>query len=294
MGAAAECPGPPRLDAPPDRVVALDTGAAAIMLRLGLGERIVGVSGTDFSEDFTGGLRDRLDALPVLDDRVANRESVIDATPQLVTGTSIYEFGSFDGTASVQQLDEAGIASLVACDISPDAETTDIEDTYDYIADLAKVFDVESRGEALISELRSEAEAAVAEYAAEEPVRVMTLSAAPEGGQGINTSGGSGLTNGIITLAGGENIAGDVLSDFAQLSAEVVSNDDPEAIIVVSGLFPGDPADLLESIRDSPLLAGTTAIRDDRIVVVPQTRLSSPSLLNPRAIADIADGIHRE
>ena len=43
--------------------------------------------------------------------------------------------------------------------------------------------------------------------------------------------------------------------------------------------------------RPGPLLAATTAVREDRIVVVPQTILLSPSLLNPRAVALVAAAV---
>ena len=293
MGGAPKCPEPPVLDGVPQRVVTMDTGAAAVLVELGVGDRIVGTSGTDFSADFDGAVRERLDALPVLAKRVANRESVIAARPDLVTGVSVYEFGAFDGTATVEQLAKVGAASLVACDITTGAATTGIEDTYRYVGELGAAFAVPEAADALVAQMRQQVAQATAAYAGREPVRVLTLSSAPQGGQGINTSGASSLANGIVTLAGGVNVAGDVLADFAQLSSEVVAQRDPQAIVAVAGIGAQSPQELVAAIMASPALAATTAVKEGRVVVVNQTALLSPSLANAATVAAVADGIHR-
>lgn len=293
MGGAPACPPPPALDGVPQRVVTLDTGAAAVLVELGVGEKIVGTSGTDFSADFDGAVREQLDALPVLAERAANRESVIAARPDLVTGVSAYEFGAFDGTATVAQLAKVGAASLVACDVTKGAATTGIEDTYRYVSELGTAFAVPDAADALVATMKEKVAEATAPYAGQEPVRVLTLTSAPQGGQGINTSGASSLANGVITLAGGSNVAGDVLADFAQLSSEVVAERDPQAIVAVTGISAQSPQELVAAIMGSPALAGTTAVREKRVVVVNQTALLSPSLANAATVAAVADGIHR-
>ena len=122
-------------------------------------------------------------------------------------------------------------------------------------------------------------------------VGVLALSAAPDGGQGVNTDGGSSLVNGIITLSGGKNIAAAVSSEFATLSAETVTKEDPKVIIAVTGLTSQSPAQLVAAIESSPLLAGTDAVKHKRIVAVPQTILLSPSLKNADAVVTIARAV---
>jgi hypothetical protein len=84
----------------------MDAAAAAFLIELGVGDRIIGTSGTDI---IAGDVRTHLDAIPVLDQRAANREQVIAEKPDLVTGISVYELGSFDGTPTPQQLRDNGI-----------------------------------------------------------------------------------------------------------------------------------------------------------------------------------------
>ncbi|MGX2997878.1 ABC transporter substrate-binding protein [Streptomyces sp. JNUCC 64] len=288
---APDCPEPPEVSSPPRRVVTMDGGAAAILERLGVGDRIVGTAAPDFFKAFTGDEARKLARIPVLDPGRGNAEKVIAARPDLVVGISAYSFGGFDGTPTTQRLAAAGAQSLVACDTDPDGPVEDLSRTTTFIERVAEVFGVEDRGAELIDEIEASADRAA--DASGRPVRVLALSAPPAAGQPVMAQGGSGLSNGIITLAGGENIAGDALQDFTTLSAEEVTERDPQAIVVISGFAEGSDADLLESVRDSPVLAGTTAVKEDRLVVVRQSVLLSPSVLNGDAVTTIAEGIRR-
>lgn len=287
--ASIECPGAPEVDAVPQAVVTMDTGAAAFLFELGVGDTVVGTSGTDFSEDFSGTLRKQLDGLKVLAGQAADRETVIALEPDLVTGISTYEFGGFDGTATVDQLAQNGAAALAACDTEDTGQVTGIDATYDYITQLAAIFDVADQGEALVAEMKQEVEQAAATTSAAVPV--LSLTSVPDGGSGITTNAGGSMVNGIITLAGGENVAGDVSGDYADLSAEAVAAADPKVIIAASGLTDQTPAELVEAIKASPLLASTSAVKNNHVVAVPQTTLLSPSVLNPQAIATVAEAV---
>jgi len=122
-------------------------------------------------------------------------------------------------------------------------------------------------------------------------VPVLSLTAVPDGGQGVSTSAGGSLTNGIITLAGGTGLGAGTSGDYVDLSAEDVAAADPQVIVAVSGLSDQTSDELVAAIEASPLLAQTTAVRTGNIVAVPQTILLSPSVLNTEAVAAIADGI---
>lgn len=284
------CPATVSLDDVPERVVTMDAGAAAFLVELGLSDRIVGTAAPDFKTDFTGDIREQLDEIPVLDNGQGSAESVIAASPDLVTGISQYEFGGFEGTASVEQLEAAGSAALSACGAVQDTALDNIDETYRYITQLATAFAIPERGEELIARIRSQVTAAAAKSSGTE-VPVLTLSSVPDAGAGINTNGGSSFANAIITLAGGTNLAKDQLQDFASLSAEAVTQANPKVIVVVSGFADQSDDDLKAAIVASPLLAATDAVRNGNVVVVPQRMLLSPSLLNADAVETIANAV---
>ncbi|PKW16421.1 ABC transporter substrate-binding protein [Saccharopolyspora spinosa] len=285
------CPELPQLSAPPQRVVTMDGGAAAILERLGVADRIVGTAAPDFFNAFTGDEAAKLAKIKVLDPGQGNAEAVIAAKPDLVVGISSYSFGGFDGTPTVDQLAKAGAKSLVACDIAKGTVVKDLSATTTFVQQAAKVFGVEQRGAELVAQITASIDKVKSTSGT--PVWVLALSTPPAAGQPVMAQGGTGLANGVITLAGGKNIAEDAMQDFASLSAEEVVKRDPQAIVVISGFSPGSDDDLLNSIRSSPVLAGTTAVKENRFVVVPQSILLSPSVLNGDAVAKIAEALHK-
>jgi iron complex transport system substrate-binding protein len=288
---APGCPELPQLSAPPQRVVTMDGGAAAILERLGVDDKIVGTAAPDFFKAFTGDEAAKLAKIKVIDPGQGNAEAVIAAKPDLVIGLSSYSFGGFDGTPSVDQLAKAGAKSLVACDTGKGAAVKDLSATTTFIQQVAKVFGVEQRATELVAQITTSVDKA--KSASGVPVRVLALSTPPASGQPVMAQGGTGLANGVITVAGGKNIVEDAMQDFASLSAEEVVKRDPQAIVVISGFAPGSDEDLLNSIRNSPVLAGTTAVKENRFAVVPQSILLSPSVLNGDAVAKIAEALRK-
>ncbi|PRX98054.1 ABC transporter substrate-binding protein [Allonocardiopsis opalescens] len=288
--ADAGCPPPPAMAEAPERVVTMDGGAAAILRELGLADRVVGTAAPDFFDAFDGEARAELAEIPVLDERQGNREAVVAAEPDLVMGISVYSFGAFDGTPTVQELNDAGIEALTSCPGS--GTVTGIGETETFIEHTAEVFGVPERGAELVERIRGQIADAAELHAGRRPVRVLVTSAPAEGGQGFYTLGANSLANGIVTLAGGENIAAGIDRDITEINAEAVAAADPEAVLVVSGFSPLDDAELVDSIRSSPMLAGTAAVRDDRFTLLPQSILLSPSVLNGEAVARLAEALH--
>ncbi|GAA4554481.1 ABC transporter substrate-binding protein [Amycolatopsis samaneae] len=289
-GAPPACPPLPRLDAPPKRIVTMDGGAAAILTELGLGDRIVGTAAPDFFAAFPPEKKAVLDRIPVLDPGQGNAEKVIDARPDLVVGISTYSFGGFDGTPTVDRLAQAGAKTLAACKPSG-GPVKDLSVTTKFVTDAAKVLGVAEQGEQLAARIQSAVDSAKGAGGA--PVRTLVVSRAPAAGQPVVTQGGTSLATGAITLAGGKNIAEDTTTDFASLSAEELVARDPQAIVVLSGFAPESDADLVAAVRASPVLAGSTAVRENRVVVVPQSILLSPSVLNGQAVATIAAALRK-
>ncbi|MFJ2022013.1 ABC transporter substrate-binding protein [Streptomyces nodosus] len=287
---ATDCPATADLYTVPKRIVTLDTAAASFLIRLGLGDRIVATADAGFKTDFTGSLRTTIDKIPTIaqGSDSANKEKVIAAKPDLVTGVTIYALGGYPGTPTQAELKKNGIAAVIACDTAK-GEATDIDATYRYITHLAETFHVQAKGEKLIASMQKQISAATPRTGAKVPV--LALSEVPSGGAGINTIGGSQFGSGVISLAGGKNIAASTHSDFAALSAEQVTSANPEVIVVIGGLSTQSPDELVASIRKSPLLADTDAVKGNHIVVVPQGILCSPSLLNADAITTVADAV---
>ncbi|WP_265446365.1 ABC transporter substrate-binding protein [Flexivirga meconopsidis] len=283
MAGAPDCTPVPKLAAAPRRIVTMDAGAAAFVQRLGAGDQLVGTAAPDFRDAFTGVARGDLDKVKVIDPGRGNREAVLAAKPDFVTGISVYELGSFDGNPTAEQLAENDIAAYVACPST--APVTDLTPTYKYVNDLATLVGRPSAGRQLVATMTKQA----GSRSGDTPV--LALSSVPTGGQGISTRGATSLANGIITLAGGKNVAESVKADMAQLSAEQVSLANPKVIVAVSGLGPQTDKELVDAIKASPLLQSTDAVKSGNVVAVPQSIMLSPSVLNPQAVSTVADAV---
>ncbi|USX54022.1 ABC transporter substrate-binding protein [Lentzea sp. HUAS12] len=269
----------------------MDGAAAAVISDLGLGERIVGTAAPDLFAALPAEKKALLERIPVLDPGQGNAEKVIAAGPDLVVGVSVYSFGGFDGTPSVDRLAQAGAAVVVACDSEARGTVKDLSATVRFVTGLAGVLGVEEAGRRLVREIQSSVDSVRAD--GRPPVRVLAISGPPAAGQTVMTQGGTSLANGVITLAGGANVAEDALTDFVSLSAEEIVARDPEAIVVVSGFSREGEAELAAAIRASAVLSRTTAVRENRIVVVPQSILLSPSTANGLAVRRIAEALRR-
>src|SRR5690606_32329932 len=157
-----------------------------------------------------------------------------------------------------------------------------------FIGHAAEVLGVPERGDALVERIEREA----GRTPGGRPVRVLALSAPPGPGRPIDTVGGTSLVNGVIARAGGENIAGGTGEDLARIGAEQVAAADPEALVVLTGFSPMPEEELVAAVRADPLLSRSTAVRDGRIAVLPQSVALSPSVLNGRAVAGLAEVLH--
>lgn len=282
-----DCPATPDLDTPPERVLTLDRTSAAFLIELGLEDRIIGTATGGASIEYPEEIQAKLDAIPVIVEGDPPKEVVIKAEPDLVVGISVLQIDGQDGSATAADLRNNGIAALVACGIGSDT-VTDVSATFDFIERISEVFGVVSAGETVAARYRSRIEDAAPDG---DPVSVLLLSGAPDGGAGIRTSGGFAFANGIVTLAGGQNIAEDQRARFASMSAEQVAVDDPQLIIAMSGFNADSDEELTRSIAASPLLQSVSAVRKGNIVVVPSEQLMTPHPLNGEAVATIAAAI---
>lgn len=276
----------------PARAVTLDGWAAQAMARLGLTDRIVGTG-------FTGPLavekepyRGALAKVPVISDKVPGTESVAALRPDVVL-TSFASFGGGSGPkdADLVTMGAPGIAGCIADRTRP---MTDLSVTYDYLDRLGKVFRVEDRATALITELKGREAAVRAKTSSGARPRVMALADNPVAGQPVKALGGSTPVNALIELAGGTNVFSEVDGMHADVSPEKIAELDPQVIWVVTdfSFAKAKGQELVGQIRANPFLATTSGARDGRIVSSSQYVVGFPSALNLDGLEQLARELH--
>jgi iron complex transport system substrate-binding protein len=280
----------------PQRVVALDGFAAQSMIRLGLGDRIVGVGFTKPFAAEHGAFRADLDRLAVLTaDTTPPTEIVAAQAPDLVL-TGFSAFGGPAGSPKDADLATMGVPGLAAC--MPRVESapplTSLTPVYDYLLALGRVFRVDDRAGRYVAELKAREQAVSARYAAGPRPRVLVLPDNPVAGQPVATAGPATIAHALVTGAGGENVFADATGQRAQVSPEKVAERDPEVILVITdysfATVTGE--ELVARIRANPLLMNTTAVRTGRVLSVSQFVAGFPSPLNVDALEQIAAGLH--
>ncbi|MEO3887225.1 ABC transporter substrate-binding protein [Nonomuraea sp. B5E05] len=281
-------------DRPPAKVVTGYHPSLETLLALGLGDRIAGR--TNFSESaFLPGQKEPYDKIPEISPTIMlpQKEVMLAQGADFVLDNAMASFDAGGGYATVEELDAAGSPVYILGGWCSPEETLEftLEDTFTDLHNLGKIFGVSDRAGKLAAELRGRLDDARERVSGRPPVKVL----ATDGGKGpVNAYGGAGITNQMITAAGGVNVLAGVKGDYTEVSVEQISAAQPDAILVSEyATLRGETmptvraktADALAIARNSP------AAKAERVLPVP-VAAQHPGYRNLLAITDIARFLH--
>ncbi|MFI6313966.1 ABC transporter substrate-binding protein [Nocardia fusca] len=287
------CGAPLTVDGVPERVVTNDTGITEMMLALGLTDRLVGYTSYPGKERdiATSPWRAEFERVPPLGDAFT-REVVQAAAPDFVFAGWNYGFKESTGLTPdwVRSIGAVPYQLTEACrqpGTTRRGVMEPLDALYADLLNLGEIFDVRAKADQLVAQYRAQvAEAAEGAPAGKDPARVFLFdSATPE----PFTSGRTAAPSQIIRKAGGTNIFDDLNDSWTTTSWEAAAQRDPQAIVVVDyGAGPQNSVQAkINQLRAQPLMAGTTAVREDNIIALPYAALvESPR--NPRAVVTVA------
>lgn len=275
----------------PQRVVGLMPSQTELLLRLGVGEALVGQAQTS-TYDLPADLLEAGKKIPVLStDTPPARESLLAATPDLVVSPTEYEFTAQQGFATREQLTAAGAAAYVAtggCADRRNAAT--VGDLLTDITNLGQIFRVPERATELSAQAQKRLDTVKSEIAGKTQPSVAQLYV--EGGS--LSAIGAGVEADIIKTAGGKNVFDPKAPEFASFFAatinpEEVTSRNPEVIVfAVSG------PEQEKATRD--YLAATfpqvSAVKENRLIAVPASDLFPGTLGNVSAVESIAAALY--
>ncbi|MER5770370.1 ABC transporter substrate-binding protein [Streptomyces sp. NPDC001985] len=278
-------------DRAPERVVTNDVGITEIMFALGLEDRMAGY----VMPDNKGSVKDvpwkgAYDRTTWLSKKRINKELVLDARADLVFAGWNYGFNEGEGfTPAV--LKRLGVDSYLLTESCRSGKgkvrgvMPPLEALYTDLRNLGTLFDVEKRADELVREFRkrvADAQAG-APRGADRP-RVFLYD---DGRDKPFTSGAFAGPHDIITKAGGDHVMKDLEDSWTTVGWETVVERDPEVIVInnYGGTTAGQKKDFL---RSYPPLAGVSAVRNNRFVVLDYVDLvESPR--NPAAVEKLAE-----
>lgn len=273
------------VDAAPERAVTMNQAATEVMLALGLEDRMIGTAYLD--DDILPSLADAYDSVPVLSDGYPSTEALFDVEPDFVYGSYNSAFGD-EAAGDRDGIADLGIASYLSIGGCPDFRESGValefDDVFDEIRDVAALFGVGDRAEALIAQQQAAVDDA--EIVADPALSVLWW----DGNTDAPTVGVCCGSPGMLMRALGlDNPYDDETGSWATISWEQVAADDPDVIVLVDADW--DPADdKLAHLQNDPALADLTAVLEGRTVVIPFSA-TTPGVRNATALAELAEDI---
>lgn len=260
----------------PERIVSLAPSATEILFALGLGDKVVGV--TDFC-DYPQELVAKIETDEIK--RVGapfpgfNLETIVDLKPDVVfaIGATVPDY--------VSDLDGLGKPAIVL-------NAKDIDGIFHDIELVGEVCGEEEEAEALVADLRDDIDEIVAKVSGTS-IRTVFYGVDVSDPALLWTAGSGTFIDALITLAGGENIAGDH-KGWPTYNLENLIDTNPE-VIVLGGANWGVSA---EEVASRPLWQDMDAVEKERIYAIDDTTLVRPGPRIAEGLELLATLIHPE
>lgn len=247
----------------PQKVLCCHLYAAENMVMLGLEDYIAGKNvPTNLAEIPLDELADKFVNIPEIE---RSHENAVALGTDLVIG----QVSAFKDTGwgSYEQFEEKGINCLTITGTIVEDET--VEDVYQDLRNLGKIFKVEDRAEEVIAGIQDridEVGEAVKDVKEEDKVKVFVLDSF-KGNEIYTTS--KGLESNLIELAGGINCTRNMAdSRWFNTSVETLVETSPD-IIIINDYGTQTVEEKLSFLNDNPALKEVPAVKDQKILVIP-------------------------
>lgn len=285
----AVCDQPVAYDKVPQRAVVHGINLLEMFLALGLQDRLVGYGGLRDIQRLPKAMQPLLAQVPDLSSQGMNLETLLNAEPDFVF--SGWSYGFRQGQITPVSLQELGIASYVlseSCIRQVARERVSLEDTFNDLLNLGRIFDIEARATALVNSQRAELQRitdALKDLTEKPKVFVF------DSGSDIPvTTGRYAMPQAMIEAAGGSNIFDDLNSSWMRGNWEDVIARDPDWIVIVDNDRPAADGKR-QFLLAKPELSQLKAIREQKFVLMDFSE-ATPGPRNVEATRRLAHALH--
>jgi len=274
----------------PKHAVSHDINMTQMMLALGLKSRMAGYSGVSGWKSVTPQMQSLLDGLPELAAKYPSVETLLNANVDFFFAG--WDYGMrVGGDLTPQTLQPLGInvyELTESCAFVMKRPAATLDDTYNDLRNLGKIFDVQDRANALIADMQNQ----VAEIRKDLPADKPRVFLYDSGEDRAMTSGRLGMPQALIDAAGGRNILDDVEASWTRVNWETVVERNPQVIVIVD--YSEITAEQkIEFLLKNPALQSVDAIKNQRFIVIPYVQ-ATPGIDNVLAVEALAKGFHGE
>ncbi|AZD13586.1 ABC transporter substrate-binding protein [Pseudomonas chlororaphis] len=272
----------------PKHALSHDINMTQMMLALGLKSRMVGYSGISGWKAVTPEMQAILDGLPELAAKYPSVETLLDANVDFFFAG--WDYGMrVGGDLTPQTLTPLGINVLElteSCAFVMKRPAASLDDTYNDLRNLGRIFDVQDRANQLIAGMQQQVAAIQQDLPTEKP-RVFLYDS---GEDRAMTSGRLGMPQALIDAAGGRNILDDVEASWTRVNWETVVERNPQVIVIVD--YSEVTAEQKQQfLLNNKALQSVDAIRNQRFIVIPYVQ-ATPGIDNVEAVQTLAKGFH--
>lgn len=262
----------------PTKVLTLGPNTTEVMIALGLENNIIGNSLNNHSRGPLPEFADAYEKIPELTYGPVTREAVATSGADFIYGID----WEFDGEGlDLEELNGLGITTYMN-------SATSMEEIYQEVEDLGKIFEAEDEAKAFISDQKNRIEAVEEKISDEKVVNVLVYDS---GGDGVFTAGGTNFETLLIELAGGKNIFDDITDkEWATVSYEEVAAREPDVILVHDYDAPSYDQKI-EDIKNDPALAQFESVKQERFVKI-ELESVLPGSRMAYTVEKLAEGFH--
>jgi iron complex transport system substrate-binding protein len=274
----------------PKHAVSHDINMTQMMLALGLKPQMAGYSGVSGWKSVTPEMHGILDGLPELAAKYPSVETLLNANVDFFFAG--WDYGMrVGGDLTPQTLQPLGInvyELTESCAFVMKRPPATLEDTYNDLRNLGKIFDVQDRANAVINQMQVQVAVIRKNLPADKP-RVFLYDS---GEDRAMTSGRLGMPQALIDAAGGRNVLDDVEASWTRVNWENVVERNPQVIVIVDyGEVTAEQK--VQFLLDNKALQSVDAIKHRRFIVIPYVQ-ATPGIDNVLAVATLAKGFHGE
>ena len=273
---------------PPKKAISNDVNLTEMMLVLGLADRMVGYTGISGWKTLDEEMRAGVKELPELSQKYPSKEVLVGADADFFFAGWNYGM-KVGGEVTPETLEPFGIKVYElteSCIHIMNKSKANMEDMYNDLLNLGRIFNVEDKANELINNYRMEIQELTKNINTDDPLRVFVYDS---GEDTPFTAGFYAMPTALIEASGGKNIMNDFKKSWGTVTWEEVIDRNPEVIVIVNyGNVTAEQKK--EFMMSNPAFAGIDAVKNDRFVTLEYVE-ATPGPRNIKAIKKLSEEI---
>ena len=270
----------------PKKAISNDVNLTEMMLVLGLADRMVGYTGISGWKTLDEEMRAGVKELPELSQKYPSKEVLVGADADFFFAGWNYGM-KVGGEVTPETLEPFGIKVYElteSCIHIMNKSKANMEDMYNDLLNLGRIFSVEDKANELINNYRMEIQELTKNINTDDPLRVFVYDS---GEDTPFTAGFYAMPTALIEASGGKNIMNDFKKSWGTVTWEEVIDRNPEVIVIVN--YGNVTADQKKDfMMSNPAFAGIDAIKNDRFVTLEYVE-ATPGPRNIKAIKKLSE-----